>query len=364
MKYSFLCVRPSRCMHKVSTPGDRELVRSEVTKVMTRLEMLMPLNWNTTVVHIFVHHTIDIIEKVGPFHVANMLDVERFHTLFKGLARGTKDVMASIANHYLLLEVSLATRLSEDMCWSIKPRESTPAGFFTRADSKNKADRVVEAIGNATEITFSTSDFKMIRTLWADSYPEYKELHNKFRKSKYYHQKGSDISTWLPQRQRTLLSPQEKQWQQMKPIAKSYKRVRFGGNVFVTESAQQGGKHNDSIIRQDYMCIHRKRKELVKGYGAILRLFEHEAYPGGPSRFVVEARWYENVQVCSVAKTQLVRDNPRHFLQTSAKYAFMSDCCTRPVALWPYDPLGRLPASDERRNWFDVIDRNQDEIIE
>ena len=40
-----------------------------------------------------------------------MLDIERFQTVFKGMARGTKNPMQSILNHYQLREVSDYNRL-------------------------------------------------------------------------------------------------------------------------------------------------------------------------------------------------------------------------------------------------------------
>ena len=90
-------------MRKVSTPGDRAYLEENIPVVMTKLEMMMPIDWNTTVIHLFTNHTIDTIKALGPFNAANILDIERFHTLFKSLARGKENVMASIKNHYLLL---------------------------------------------------------------------------------------------------------------------------------------------------------------------------------------------------------------------------------------------------------------------
>jgi hypothetical protein len=39
-----------------------------------------------------------------------MLDIERFQTVFKSLARSPRDVMVSIRNHYMILDVSLNNR--------------------------------------------------------------------------------------------------------------------------------------------------------------------------------------------------------------------------------------------------------------
>ena len=66
-----------------------------------------------------------------------------------------------------------------------------------------------------------------------------------------------------------------------------------------------------------------------------------------------------HASVCPVAKTTLVRESPSMPFNSSSKFVFLDACYERPVAIWPHDPLGDLPASDPRRDWFDVIDRNQ-----
>jgi hypothetical protein len=98
---------------------------------MTKLEMLMPISWNSAVIHIFLCQALQTLEgavrtpqnintsltgssytskQTGPFPDANMLDIERFQTVFKSLARSPRDVMVSIRNHYMILDVSLNNR--------------------------------------------------------------------------------------------------------------------------------------------------------------------------------------------------------------------------------------------------------------
>ena len=88
-------------------------------------------------------------------------------------------------------------------------------------------------------------------------------------------------------------------------------------------------------------------------------LFVHEAYPGGPRRYVLEGKWFKVVGVCPIANTTLVRYCPSMPFNTSSKFVFLDACYQHPVAIWPHDPLGDLPLGDRRKDWFDVIDRNQ-----
>ena len=67
-----------RCMHKVSTPGDRQAVSTELAEICATLEMTMPISWETIVMHILCFHTVQIMQHLGPFHASNMLDAERY----------------------------------------------------------------------------------------------------------------------------------------------------------------------------------------------------------------------------------------------------------------------------------------------
>lgn len=140
-------------MAKVSTPGDREFLAGELPVLMTELEIMMSVNWNSTVVHIFTFHMLETIIRAGPYVANNILDIERFHTLFKALARCTQ-VMASIKNHYLLLEASLTARLSLDlsMNWQRLPSRSSIPGHASRLDSEDRSDRLWHPKG--TDIPF------------------------------------------------------------------------------------------------------------------------------------------------------------------------------------------------------------------
>ena len=125
-------------MYKTSTPGDRAYVRTNLPRIMTKLEMHLPVQWNTTVVHIFVFHTVHILQSCGPFCASNLMDIERFHTLFKSLARGRGKIMASIKNHFGILEASLWNRATVDMVWTTAARPSSMPGAAEKADSHSR----------------------------------------------------------------------------------------------------------------------------------------------------------------------------------------------------------------------------------
>jgi hypothetical protein len=65
-------------MRKSSTPGDRAIIRKELPLAVTQLELSLPVYVQTFVMHVLVHHLVDQLEAGGPFHVLNMLDIERY----------------------------------------------------------------------------------------------------------------------------------------------------------------------------------------------------------------------------------------------------------------------------------------------
>ena len=160
-----------RAMYKISTAGDRAVIRERLPVVLASLEIKMPINWCTMVMHVLGDHSLDQFEGAGPFLVSNLLDIERYHTLYKSLARGTADVMVSINNHYALLEASISARLEDDMEWTTAPAISSVAGLSARLDSSDRADRFYRPDGSCKPFTLSDEAYQQVQTLWADTYP-------------------------------------------------------------------------------------------------------------------------------------------------------------------------------------------------
>ena len=136
-----------------------------------------------------------------------------------------------------------------------------------------------------------------------------------------------------------------------------YQRVEYAGAIFRTEGGRGQVKNDDANVRMDFAAP--GERVIQHAYARIQSLFVHEAFPGGPRRYVVEGNWFKMVGVCPVTKTALVCESASMPFNSSSKFVFLDACYERPVALWPHDPLGDLPAADPRRDWFHVIDRNQ-----
>ena len=196
-------------------PGLDRLTSAGGSHVAREL-MRMPINWNTAVIHILLCCITKQMEALGPFHAANLLDIERFQTIFKGLARGTADVMESILNHYVLLESSLSNRLTCDMDWANPALPSSFAGHVARFDSSDRADSFCRGLGASTPYVLKSHEYKQVQTMWADEYPDCHSLHRKFnaaRRSSGRARQCPSISLWRS----GSITSEERKWQQMKP---------------------------------------------------------------------------------------------------------------------------------------------------
>ena len=137
--------------------------------------------------------------------------------------------------------------------------------------------------------------------------------------------------------------------------------MEYGGQPLRTMASEEGNKMVDSFIRLDYLeqIGRSSNSRVVKSYGQIKRLFSHQMYPGGPEHVVVEAEWYADKGVNSVSKLPMVQKSERALFRQSS-LTFLKECYPRAVAFWPNDPLHLLDEDDERRTYFQVIDRNED----
>lgn len=192
-------------MRKSSIPRDRAILRKELPVAFTRLELALPVYIQTAVVHYLVYHAVDHLEETGPFHVTNMLDTERFQTVFKSCAKGKKHMMQSIVNNYQLLQSSLNSRLQSTDDWAVRPCESSTAAYLHQADSADRADRFYTPKGASSSRRLADDVFVALLKLWRIHSPDYSALVERFeaeqknhKKNKRHHCLVSNIADWRP----------------------------------------------------------------------------------------------------------------------------------------------------------------------
>jgi hypothetical protein len=211
-------------MRKSSTPGDRARLRRELAPTVTRLELCLPLYYQTMVMHYLVFHTLGQLEATGPFHVANQLnlDMERFQVVLKGCAQGKKHVMTSILNNFLLLEVSLNNRLTSTFDWTVKPMGSSTATYIQQqATSLDKTDRMWACKGKSTQ-KLDPTVFSELTAIWQLHEPTYDALCLRFQRRQAEHRgahrramRAVSFAEWNPKPRLTAI---EMRWTHMRPL--------------------------------------------------------------------------------------------------------------------------------------------------
>jgi hypothetical protein len=211
-------------MRKNSTPGDRAIIRRELTAAFTQLELAMPLYIQSMVVHYLVYHAVDHLEETGPFHVSNMLDMERFQTVLKTCAKGKKFIMRSIVNNYHMLKTSMNMRLVSPSDWVVGPCQSSTSAYLEEADSMKRTDRWHSVKGKGKSRTLTSLEFKDLQELWSEQNAEYNALAERFTEDQKNHRRFNrrhllvgNIAEWKPRRK---LSAEEQKWISMQPIVK------------------------------------------------------------------------------------------------------------------------------------------------
>ena len=350
------------CMLKVSTPGSRQQTQRTLPAILARLEILMPLSWNTSVIHILAYHTVQKLRLAGPYKSTNMLDIERFHTSVKNLARGKKDPEESIIRHYALSLSSTTNRLTTSMEWTNSPRFSTPAGQEQALDSSDKLDRMTRPLGVLKEHNFNCEDFKLIQQLWASQYPVYFDLITRFKRFNRrlaLRNQLADVSAW----RHDSISDNEKLWMEMSRTYTKFRRVEYAGNIFRVEDSQGHLKRtNDAAIRWDYCADNSGRSDrIISAYGVIKHLFEHKPIDSERPRVIAHVTWLHNKHKCALTGIQTVSTEPLDKEDALNAFVFLDNCYQQPVALWPHDPLNMLPSLPDGHEYvyYDVIDRNQ-----
>ena len=103
LQYNDLFVRLYRVIESLMRKGysvaSLNMVDIELKSVLAQAEVMLPINWCTGVRH-YLLHACTYIRRCGPFKEHNMLVFERWHTIFKRMARGRRNLIASINHHW------------------------------------------------------------------------------------------------------------------------------------------------------------------------------------------------------------------------------------------------------------------------
>lgn len=88
--------------------------------------------------------------------------------------------MASIVNHYSLLEAVLAARASGLVDFLIEPPRSSLASLAARPESQDKKDRMWSVQGKSRPMELDDEELAQIIVLWRTHYPAFDAFCRKF----------------------------------------------------------------------------------------------------------------------------------------------------------------------------------------
>ena len=90
----------------IHTHSTVDACEAELVRVLTKMEVMLPLCWNTNVRHVLLH-LCEYIRRFGPFFTHNMLPFERWHIQFKRCVRSGHHTMSGTISLCLPLFSSL-----------------------------------------------------------------------------------------------------------------------------------------------------------------------------------------------------------------------------------------------------------------
>ena len=138
-------------LRKVSMPDVRRKTRQKLTNSMFDLEMLLPHRWTSMVRHVMSDHSIDTIERCGPFAVNNMLCREAYQGVVKSLCRGGT-ALTSIRVHARLWEASMMARSAmPGVQWSVLANRSTVDSHNAASPSADRLSLAAAPVGKAVQ---------------------------------------------------------------------------------------------------------------------------------------------------------------------------------------------------------------------
>jgi hypothetical protein len=283
-----LYARLYRCMEGIMRYGHSFASLATLEKnmevVLGDAEGMLPIMWCTGVRHQLLHGCA-VIRLCGPFYEHNMLIFERWHTIFKRLARGRRNVIASIHNHWCLVLASAAWRLpsSDGEQWSAKGFRSSLAG----ATPKGYTSKTVFAVGARRRADIPLAGYQFLQDLYASRFVVYDKLRERYRRkmgwnpitSREQIPMGYDgLASGLRGAGGAALNMEELNWLKMNTIAYSYERATINDAKFCTTAYCKELQYDNSVIKLIYNDADAGDNQ--DAYAWIKKMFVHEHYPG------------------------------------------------------------------------------------
>jgi hypothetical protein len=259
------------CQAKSHTASSLTRLQNRLVQTLTQLEIRLPVAFNSQVAHVLLHLT-TFIRRCGPFKDHNMLVFERWQTVFKKLARGTKNLHSSIENHY--------TKIFNANLWRCPSQggdvDSVPGFRSTVMGAKeiDYTDRVWKVRSAETDTMLDEDTYNQLQDLWAIENRTYDRMRDRYRTSVH------DRRAQLPpdwDGGRRALTEEEKTFLTMTPAIKLVDRIEYNGLAFRTTASQNRRQIDDATIKIWYNEDNGTR---TPAFATIQRMFLHSMTAG------------------------------------------------------------------------------------
>jgi hypothetical protein len=333
-----------------------DTLQTELVNVLGECESKLPLFWCTGVKH-YLLHVVLTIQLCGPFKSYNMLVFERWHTIFKRLARGRKNVLASIHHHWSMVLSSAAWRTQAQG----RGDEWADNGFRSSLDGAGEIDhsmRVALGTGTRTQVELMDLEYGQVQDMWAVYNKTYDKLCDRYRNSR-----GENIRTsrslvpvgldpdYFNRGRGRPLTDLESNFLKMTPTVYSVISATMNNIPFTTSTRANKLATEDSVVKIYFTELEEDGGGKTAAYARISRLLIHAMFPGGPSEVIVDGEWFDVLPEKSDMGHTLVRPNPNNSFNTNCRFVSLDACEPYNVALLPLTP------GDVSCNTFCVIDK-------
>jgi hypothetical protein len=258
--------------------------------VLAKLETSLPLCWNTSTRH-YLLHICEQLEELGNFWAISMLGVERLHVLIKHLAKGRKNIMASIQNKYeLFSDAQITWRHDTKHKWTNTGYKST----FAFKLPLPKCEGKVCLKGKQRIFPASDNLFEMLQDQWAILNRSFDIFRDKYYTYRRNNVNPVSFAKWENNNDDEKSAVQEANWQKMDRTVWEIDRCTLDGVLFRTRRSQdrKGTRTDNScivgytnVVRDERRQRGARTKEARAGskqercYGVIDRLYLHFMYP-------------------------------------------------------------------------------------
>jgi hypothetical protein len=261
----------------------------ELTRALAVCEVKLPFFWSHVVVHMLGHEDF-FTQRFGSFPVRNMLDIERFHTVLKGMAHsGFLNFVATVAKKYNNFVETELSRLVGDAIQTAATQSSLAA---VRPDPRRARARTVVPVGKALTIKRLTpQQFRSVLELWGrfipeldkivDSYKEYVGTQARERRKRDSFWNAASWKEWFTRksvRARPKWSADVCRFKYIPGVGTFFSRALLDDTYFATAGFCKNLRYDNSGIEEDYNTWpNGPRAEPVpeKAYGQIIEMFTH-----------------------------------------------------------------------------------------